>query len=140
MSESRQLLPGAKFSQSVTVTDDLTVREISPLFTSLRELPPVFATAYLIAFMEWTCHEAVRAYLSENERTVGTSVTMKHTTATPVGMKVTAEVELTGVNGKMLQFAFTCLDEAGPIAEGSHERAVIDYERFMARLAQKSGR
>lgn len=129
---------GLKHRQTITVTEDLIPGRISPDFSGLAELPPVLATPSLIAFVEWTCHEALRPYLSETERTVGTEVAVKHIDATPVGMKVTAEVELVAVAGKKFEFSFVCLDEAGPIAEGRHWRAAVRYDRFMARVAQKN--
>ena len=137
MSGKEQLLPGLRHSESVSVTNGLTVPEISPAFTGLGDMPPVFATAYVLAFVEWTCLELVKPYLEPGERTVGTGITMQHTAATPVGMTATAEVELTAVNGRMLEFAFICRDDVEVIAKGTHGRAIIDLERFMGKLAQK---
>ena len=137
MSGKEQLLPGLRHSESVSVTNGLTVSEISPAFTGLDDMPPVFATAYVLAFVEWTCLELVKPYLEPGERTVGTGITMQHTAATPVGMTATAEVELTAVNGRMLEFAFICRDDVEVIAKGTHGRAIIDLERFMGKLAQK---
>ncbi len=131
------LQAGLRFSQSLTVTRELTVPEISPVYTGLSDMPPVFATAYLLGFVEWTCLEAVKPYLEPTERTVGTAIDMRHTAATPVGMAVTAEVELTAVNGRMLEFSFLCRDAVDTIAEGTHGRAIIDMERFMAKVSRK---
>ena len=130
------LRPGLRHSESVSVTKELTVPEISPAFPGLSDMPPVFATAYLLAFVEWTCLEAVRPYLEPGERTVGTAVDLQHVAATPVGMTATCEVELTAVNGRMLEFSFTCRDEANVIARGTHGRAIINLERFMGKLAK----
>ena len=63
---------------------------------------------------------------------------MTHTAATPIGMTVTAEVELVSIEGRMLRFKVACRDEKEPIGEGFHERTVIDRERFMTRLAKKT--
>jgi fluoroacetyl-CoA thioesterase len=62
---------------------------------------------------------------------------MTHSAATPIGMNVTAEIELIEIDGRRLRFKVGCRDEAEPIGEGFHERTIIDYERFMARLARK---
>ena len=131
------LQPGLRHCQSITVTKDLTVSEIAPAFTGLVDMPPVFATAYFLAFIEWTCLEAVKPYLEPGQRTVGTGVTLTHTAATPVGMKVTAEVELVNVTGRMLDFSFSCRDEIENIGTGTHQRAIIDVERFMSRISKK---
>ena len=101
-------------------------------------MPPVFATAQMIAFVEWTCVHALAPYLSPDQRSVGTRVEMTHTAATPIGMTVTADVELVAVNDRTLRFKVSCRDEKDPIGEGFHERTVIDHARFMARLARKS--
>ena len=100
-------------------------------------MPPVFATAQMIAFVEWTCVHALAPYLDTHQRTVGTRVEMTHLAATPVGMKVTAEVELVSIDGRILRFKVDCRDEKDPIGEGFHERTVVDNDRFMARLARK---
>jgi len=108
------------------------------LFGSSAEMPPVFATAQMIAFVEWTCVAALAPYLAPHQRTVGTRVDMSHIAATPVGMNVTAGVELVEIDGRRLRFKARCRDEAEPIGEGFHERMVIDHTRFMQRLARKS--
>ncbi len=110
------------------------------IFDPATEMPPVFATAQMIAFVEWTCVAALAPYLGPHQRTVGTRVEMTHTAATPIGMTVTAEVELVEFDGRTLRFKAACRDERDPIGEGFHERTVIDHERFMARLARKQGR
>ena len=92
----------------------------------------------MIAFIERTCIEALRPYLAAGQFTVGTHVDVAHLAATPVGMRVTATVELIEIEGRLLQFAVRCEDEAGPIGEGKHRRAIIDGERFMARLKAKA--
>ena len=97
MPGKEDLRPGLKHSESVVVTKELTVPEISSAYTGLADMPSVFATAYLLGFVECTCLEAVKPYLEPGERTVGTAIDMRHTAATPVGMRVTANVELTAV-------------------------------------------
>ena len=110
------------------------------LFGSAAEMPPVFATAQMIAFVEWTCVAALQPYLAPHQRTVGTRVEMTHLAATPVGMTVTAEIELVEIDGRRLRFKVACRDETDLIGEGFHERAVIDHDRFMQRLASKTAR
>ncbi|MCT2580423.1 MULTISPECIES: thioesterase family protein [unclassified Mesorhizobium] len=108
-------------------------------FASFADMPPVFATAFMVGFIEWACVEALRPFLSSHERTVGTHVDVSHVAATPVGMTVTADVELVAVQGRKLRFKVSCSDENGLIGEGFHERAVVDHDKFMARVLAKSG-
>lgn len=83
-------------------------------------LLPVFATPYMIALMEGAAVNAVQAQLEEDQGTVGTHLDISHDAATPIGMKVWAEAELTAVEGRKLIFSVTAYDEAGQIGQGTH--------------------
>ena len=128
---------GLKYSQGVKVGADLTVPAVSKHLTHLQDMPPVFATAFLVGFVEWTCIEALRPCLPAGARTVGVHVDLSHIAATPVGMQVSAEVELIAVQGRQLRFRVLCRDDADLICEGHHDRALVDFERFMARMQSK---
>jgi fluoroacetyl-CoA thioesterase len=132
------LRPGLRHAATVTVSEAMAVPAQARLFSPGTEMPPVFATAQMIAFVEWTCVHALAPYLDPGQRTVGTRVEITHTAATPVGMQVTAEVELVAIDGRTLRFKVACRDEKDPIGEGFHERTVIDHARFMARLARQA--
>jgi fluoroacetyl-CoA thioesterase len=132
------LKPGLRHSRTLTVSEALSVPAQARLFDPATEMPPVFATAQMIALVEWTCVAALAPFLTPEQRTVGTRVEMTHTAATPVGMAVTAEVELVSIEGRNLRFRLACRDAAEPIGEGFHERTVIDRGRFMARLVRKT--
>ena len=131
------LKPGLRHRATIRVGEELSVPAAAGLFGSAAEMPPVFATAQMIAFVEWTCVAALQPYLSRQQRTVGTRVDMSHLAATPVGMTVTAEIELVEIDGRRLCFKVSCRDEADLIGEGFHERAIIDHDRFISRLARK---
>lgn len=100
-------------------------------------LVPVFATPMMIALMENAAVNAVSACLEEGQGTVGTRLSVSHDAATPIGMKVWAEAVLTQVEGKKLVFEVKAFDEAGPIGGGSHERFVIQTEKFLAKVQAK---
>src|SRR5229473_8144446 len=134
-----ELKPGLRHSATIRVTEQLTVPASGRLLGAAAEMPPVFATAQMIAFVEWTCVAALAPYLAPQQRTVGTRVEMTPSAATPIGMQVTAEIELVEIDGRRLRFKVSCHDEAEPIADGFHERTIIDNDRFMARLARKAG-
>lgn len=100
-------------------------------------LVPVFATPWMIALMENAAVQAVQSALAEDEGTVGTRLDVTHDAATPIGMKVWAEAEVTSVEGRKLTFTVTAYDEAGRIGGGTHERFVIKTEKFLARAQAK---
>ena len=132
------LRPGLRHSETITVTDRLIVPEMADFFSNFAAMPPVLATAYLVAFVEWTCVRALADHLLPGEASVGTHVDLSHSAATPVGMKATAEIELIEARGRKLRFKVACRDERDAIAAGFHERFVIDEARFLERLAEKS--
>ena len=101
-------------------------------------LPEVFATPMMITAMENAALNAIRGYLDPGESAVGTAVSIRHVAATPVGHDVTAEAEVTGVDGRHVRFKVTARDENEEIGSGTHERAVIDLKRLGERLAMKS--
>ena len=129
--------PGLRHRATIRVTEQLAVPASGRLLGATAEMPAVFATAQMIAFVEWTCVAALGPYLGPHQRTVGTRVEMSHSAATPIGMQVTAEIELIEIDGRRLRFKVSCRDEAEPIGDGFHERTIIDHDRFMARLARK---
>ena len=102
-------------------------------------LVPVFATPYMVALMENAAVNAVQDHLEEGQGTVGTRLDVTHDAATPIGMKVWAEAEVTAVEGKKITLAARAFDEAGPIGGGTHERFVITVDRFLAKAQAKKG-
>ena len=99
----------------------------------------VFGTPYMVALMENAALSLMASTLPEGKGTVGTSIQITHSAPTPVGMKVWAEAEVTHIsaNGKMVDFQVRAYDEAGLIGEGTHQRAIIDNERFLAKANGK---
>lgn len=134
------LKPGLRHSATIRVTEAMAVPAQGRMLGATALMPPVFATANMIAFIEWTCVAALAPYLAPHQRTVGTRVEMGHTAATPIGMTVTAEIELVEIDGRRLRFRVSCRDENEPIGDGCHERTLVDHDRFMSRLAQKSAK
>lgn len=133
-----ELVPGLVHEQSLRVTPELTVPHVNPALTHFADMPPVFATAFLVAFVEDTCIAALKPYLTEGQHSVGTHVDLSHTAATPPGMTVTARVELVAVEGRRLVFQVECHDGRESIGGGRHERSLIDLKRFDAKVAAKA--
>lgn len=101
-------------------------------------MPEVFATGFLVGFLEWSCIRAVNPHLNwPAEQTVGTHIDISHEAATPPGLTVTATVELIELDGKRLVFKVEAHDGVDLIARGRHERFVINREKFDARLEKK---
>ncbi len=90
----------------------------------------VLATPAMIALAEKSAWTSVAGELEEGQGTVGTKMDMAHISATPVGMKVWCESELTEIDRKRLVFRVVAYDEAGKIGEGMHERFIVDNKRF----------
>ena len=101
-------------------------------------LPQVFATPMMIMAMENAALNAIRGYLDPGESAVGTAVDIRHLAATPVGHDVTAEAEVTGVDGRRVTFDVRAHDETEEIGSGTHARMVVDMRRLDERLAAKS--
>jgi len=126
-----ELAKGIVGTKELTVTKDKTAAAVG------SGLLDVFATPQMIALMEATASESVAPYLDEGSTSVGTLVNVSHVAATPVGMKVRCESELTEVDGRKLTFTVKAFDECGLIGEGTHERFVVFSEKFMAKTNAK---
>ena len=97
----------------------------------------VYATPAMACLIEGACLDAVSAALSPGMTTVGTELSIKHLAATPVGMQVRAQAELTAIDGKKLTFAVAAFDEKEQIGTGTHERFVVNSERFLQKAEAK---
>ena len=101
-------------------------------------LVPVFATPCMIALMENAAAGAIQPCLGPDEGSVGTHLDVSHDAATPIGMKVWAQAEVTAVEGRKITFAVTAFDEAGEIGRGTHERFIVRTGRFLARAQSRA--
>src|SRR5207248_3782428 len=101
-------------------------------------LPQVLATPMMVLAMENAALNAIRGYLDPGESALGTAVDIRHIAATPVGHEVTAEAEVTRVDGRRVAFNVKARDEKEEIGRGTHERMVIDVRRLGERLSAKS--
>ena len=99
--------------------------------------PEVFATSRMIALMELAAARLMRPLLGGGQLSVGVSLDVRHTAATPVGCRVRAVATYLGPEGKLHRFRVEAFDEAGPIGAGEHTRAVIDAERLLAGAAKR---
>ncbi|HEX8097294.1 MAG TPA: hotdog domain-containing protein [Pyrinomonadaceae bacterium] len=94
--------------------------------------PPVFSTSRMVALMEIAASRVLRPLLAPGEQSVGVSVDVAHTAATPVGVKVTATARYLGRERKLFVFEVIARDPGGEIGRGTHKRAVVSTERLLA--------
>jgi len=97
----------------------------------------VYATPCMVALMEGAACEAIASEIPEEKTTVGIDLNISHISATPVGLEVRAEAEVTAVEGSIITFTVTAYDEAGKIGEGTHKRAMISTQRFLDKTYSK---
>lgn len=97
----------------------------------------VYATPCMVALMEGAACEAIAEAIPEGKTSVGIELNISHLAATPVGMAVRAEAEVTNVEGNTITFQLTAFDETGKIGEGTHKRALVTAERFLEKTYAK---
>ncbi|MFZ2854617.1 MAG: thioesterase family protein [Rhodocyclaceae bacterium] len=132
------LKPGIRYQHKFVVPLAKTVPALYPEADEFVAMPEVFATGFLVGFLEWACIKAINPHLDwPREQSVGTHIDVSHEAATPPGLEVTATVELIAVEGKKLVFTVEAHDGIDLISRGRHERCVIDKAKFDARLAAK---
>ena len=132
------LKPGMTFEFTYTVTQERTVPYLYPDIEEGAVMPKVFATGYMVGLMEFACIKFVNPYIDwPRQQTVGIHINVSHTAATPAGMAVTIKGRLDKVDGKKLGFSLEAFDERDRISQGTHDRFIIDAEKFNAAVAQK---
>ena len=134
------LKAGLEHTLQFTVTGAKTVPQLYPESDCFRSMPEVFATGFMVGFMEWACMEALKPFLEGDEQTVGTMINVTHEAATPVGMEVSATVRCLEVDGKRTVWEIVARDEIDVIGRGTHERFLINSEKFIQRLNAKASK
>jgi fluoroacetyl-CoA thioesterase len=103
-----------------------------------QEFPRVFATGFMIGLMEWTCVKLLAPHLESGEGSLGIHVDVSHSAATPPGLDVTVDAECTQVNGRRASFRVRAHDGIDVVGEGRHERMIVAWDKFSAKLAEKA--
>lgn len=133
------LKPGIEHTFSFCIDASKTVPALYPESDEFQSMPKVFATGFMVGFIEWTCIQALNSHLEwPKEQTVGTYIEVSHTAATPPGLEVTATARLVEVDGRRLVFEVEARDDIDLIAKGRHERFVIDKDKFDQKMIEKS--
>lgn len=102
-----------------------------------EQFPAVFATTRMIALMEMAGARVLKALLRDGEMSVGVTVDIIHSAATPIGAKVTATATYRGRDGKLFVFDVVAHDPGGEIGRGTHKRAIISRERLLSGAAKR---
>jgi fluoroacetyl-CoA thioesterase len=132
------LKPGLETRLNYTVPQERTVPYLLPESQYFATLPAVLATGYLVGLVEWTCMSVLNGHLDDGEQTLGIHVDLSHEAPTPPGSILTVEASLDAVEGKRLTFSVHAFDEAATVCRGVHRRAVIQTDRFIQRLKERT--
>jgi fluoroacetyl-CoA thioesterase len=132
------LRTGIRYEHKFIVPSSKTVPALYPESEEFLQMPEVFATGFLVGFLEWACIKAVNPHIDwPTEQTVGTHIDVSHEAATPPGMEITASVELVEVDGRKLVFTVEAHDGVDLISKGRHERFVISRDKFESKVSAK---
>ena len=125
------LTTGMCGKKEILVDETVTAKAIA------SGLLDVYATPCMISLIEETAWKSIQAELEDGQGTVGTLLNIRHLSATPVGMHVRCETELIEIDRRRLVFAVNVFDDCGKVGEGTHERFIIDNDRFLKKAYEK---
>jgi fluoroacetyl-CoA thioesterase len=129
---TEELKPGITHEIERETTEDMSAQKVFP------HVPHVYATSVMVGHMEAVCAEMVLPHLGEGKQTVGIGMQFSHTAATPLGMKVRFSAKLIEVDGRKLVFEVEGFDEADKIGKATHQRFIINAEKFNSNVAKKA--
>ena len=132
------LKPGLTHRFAYKVPENKTVPHTYPESPEIAAMPKVFATGNMIILMEWTCTQLLAPHLDPGEGSLGVHVDVSHLAATLPGQTVTVDVECAQVVGQRISFNVKAHDGIELIGEGRHDRFVVSWDKFNARLAAKA--
>lgn len=134
------LKSGLTFEFKFKVPENKTVPYLYPESPEFQKMPKVLATGFLVGLFEWACIQAINPHIDwPDEQTVGIQVNLSHVAATPPGLMVKVKGKLEEVEGRKLSFSLVAEDGVDMISEGTHDRFVINAEKFNAKMAAKAG-
>ena len=134
MKATDKLTPGLSGEKRIVVSDEHTAPHVG------SGMVPVLATPVMVNLMEAAALAAVEPFLPAGYQTLGTVLEVRHFAATPVGLAATARAVLKAIDGRTLTFQLDAEDEMEKIGDGTHQRVIVNVERFEARAAKKSNR
>jgi len=134
------LKPGMTHRITLTVTERTTVPQTYPDSAIIASMPKVFATGFMIMLMERACTEFLAAHLDPGEGSLGVHVDVSHIAPTPLGMTVTVDAECAEIVDRRITFNVRAHDGVDLIGDGRHERFVVAWDKFNARVAAKTAK
>jgi fluoroacetyl-CoA thioesterase len=134
------LKPGLTHRFTYRVPENKTVPFTYPEAPEIASMPKVFATGYMVVLMEWTCIQLMASHMDAGEGSLGVHVDVSHAAATPPGLTVTVDAECIAVDGKRCSFKVRAHDGVDLIGEGRHDRTVVAWDKFNARVADKAAK
>ncbi|MEO1207271.1 MAG: thioesterase family protein [Pseudomonadota bacterium] len=132
------LQPGARAEFEFVVTSDKTVPQLYPEAPEFQAIPGVFATGFHVGLMEWAAIKALAPHMEDGEGSLGIHVDVSHAGATLPGQTITVSAEVTKIEGRRITFNVTAHDSIEPIGSGTHQRMVVPWDRFKAKVNQKA--
>ncbi len=133
------LKSGLTFEFEFKVPENKTVPHLFPEAPEFQAMPEVLATGFMVGLFEWACIQAINPHIDwPDEQTVGIHVNLSHVAATPPGLTVTVKGKLEQVEGRKISFSVVADDGVDKISEGTHDRFVINVEKFNAKMAAKA--
>ncbi|MCB1437878.1 MAG: thioesterase family protein [Rhodobiaceae bacterium] len=132
------LKPGLAHRFAYKVPREKTVPALYPEASEFVEMPEVFATGFMVGLMEWTCIQLLKPHLDAGEGSLGTHIDVSHLAATPPGHTVNVDAKVSTVEGRRVWFEISAHDGDDLIGEGRHERAVVGWDKFNAKVADKA--
>jgi len=132
------LAPGAATTFSYTVPANKTVPHLYPEAADFQSMPAVFATGFMVGLMEWTCIKVLEPHLDAGEGSLGVHVNVSHAAATLPGQTIKVDAEVMKVDGRKVSFRVKAHDGVDLIGEGEHDRFVVPWDKFNARINAKA--
>ena len=132
------LKDGIEHELKYTVPSTKIVSSLYPESPEFQMMPEVFATGFMVGLIEWACIQAVNPHIDwPFEQTVGTHINVSHLAPTPPGIEIRVKTKIVKVEGRKITFEVQARDEFDLISSGSHERFVINAERFRSKAREK---
>ena len=132
------LKPGDKTEFAYRIPAEKTVPHLYPEAAEFKAMPKVFATGFMVGLMEWTCMKVLEPHLDPGEGSLGVHIDVSHVAATVPGQTVTVQAECTEVDGRRVWFKVAAHDGIDRISEGRHQRVIVSWDKFEARVNAKA--
>ena len=132
------LTAGLTHRYAYRVPDNKTVPHLYPEVADFQSMPKVFATGFMVGLFEWTCTRLMAPHLDPGEGSLGVHIDVSHEAATPPGLAITVDAECTTVHGNRVSFEIRAHDGIDLIGRGRHQRFVVAWDKFNARVADKA--